>query len=236
MDDLQTNEAVIHRELAEREIRPRDRRDPLAEVCFNGYMYSREEATELKRRHDARIDALQISMKNEWMASEGGRLCMAFFQAFRAYKDYLEKNMLADYKARDLQENYYEEHELFRAAFATLDEYQQEQEQARSKNLEKAKKAARCQHLHANGEQCGSPRMRGRKLCYMHEQMEERPQKLDLGPLEDPDSIQVAIRKLQSAIIEGTLDSKQLGQLAYTIQLAAWNVTRTTDRRERVTS
>jgi hypothetical protein len=63
--------------------------------------------------------------------------------------------------------------------------------------------------------------------------VEARSQKLDLGPMEDPDSIQVAIRKLQGAIIERTLDNKQVGQLAYTIQLAAWNVTRTTDKRER---
>jgi hypothetical protein len=76
--------------------------------------------------------------------------------------------------------------------------------------------------------------VRGKKLCYMHERMEEaRTPKLDLGTMEDSDSIQVAIRKLQGAIIEGTLDNKQVGQLAYTIQLAAWNVTRTTDRRER---
>jgi hypothetical protein len=46
--------------------------------------------------------------------------------------------------------------------------------------------------------------------------------------MEDADSIQVGIRKLQAAIIDGKLDSKQIGHLAYTIQLAAWNVTRTT--------
>ncbi len=35
------------------------------------------------------------------------------------------------------------------------------------------------------------------------------------------------LKKLQGAIIEGTLDARQVGQLAYTIQLAAWNVGRT---------
>jgi hypothetical protein len=63
----------------------------------------------------------------------------------------------------------------------------------------------------------------------MHERMEEaKALKLDLGPMEDPDSIQVAIMKLQRTVIEGTLDTKKIGQLAYLIQLAAWNVTRTT--------
>ena len=61
----------------------------------------------------------------------------------------------------------------------------------------------------------------------MHERLEDRTVKLDLGPMEDADSIQVGIKKLQGAIIEGTLDPRQVGQLAYTIQLAAWNVGRT---------
>ncbi len=97
-----------------------------------------------------------------------------------------------------------------------------------NQNLEKAQKAARCRHVYLNGDQCGAPRVKGRKLCHMHERMEEaKTEKLDLGPIEDPDSIQVAIKRLQGAIIEGKLDHRQVGQLAYTIQMAAWNVTRT---------
>jgi hypothetical protein len=70
--------------------------------------------------------------------------------------------------------------------------------------------------------------VKGKKLCRMHERLEEATAvKLDLGPMEDPDSIQLGIKKLQGAIIDGKLDSKQIGHLAYTIQLAAWNVTRT---------
>ncbi len=45
--------------------------------------------------------------------------------------------------------------------------------------------------------------------------------------MEDPDSIQMGIQKLQAAIIDGKLEGKLVGQLAYTIQLAAWNVMRT---------
>jgi hypothetical protein len=64
----------------------------------------------------------------------------------------------------------------------------------------------------------------------MHDRLEEAKTEmlaLDLGPMEDADSIQMGIKKLQRAIIEGKLDHRQVGQLAYTIQLAAWNVTRT---------
>jgi hypothetical protein len=59
----------------------------------------------------------------------------------------------------------------------------------------------------------------------MHERVEEaKTAIMDLGPMEDADSIQMGIRKLQEAILEGKLTHRQL---AYTIQLAAWNVTRT---------
>jgi hypothetical protein len=62
----------------------------------------------------------------------------------------------------------------------------------------------------------------------MHERMEEaRAIKLDLGLMEDAESIQLAIMKLQRAVIDGTIDEKQSGRLAYLIQLAAWNVTHT---------
>jgi hypothetical protein len=70
--------------------------------------------------------------------------------------------------------------------------------------------------------------MKGKELCRMHERMEEaKALKLDLGPMEDPDSIQIAIKKLQAAVIDGVLDHKQVAALSYLIQLAAWNVTRT---------
>src|SRR5260221_11966801 len=85
-----------------------------------------------------------------------------------------------------------------------------------NQNLEKAQKAARCRHVYLNGDQCGAPRVKGRKLCHMHERMEEaKTEKLDLGPIEDPDSIQVAIKRLQGAIIEGKLDHRQVGEVAY---------------------
>ena len=121
---------------------------------------------------------------------------------------------------------------MFEECLQTMETRKREQEETLLRNLEKAQRAARCQHQFLNGEQCRAPRVRGKKLCRMHERMEEaKAVKLDLGPMEDADSIQVGIRKLQAAIIDGKLDTKQIGHLAYTIQLAAWNVTRTTSAR-----
>lgn len=214
------------------EIKSREKDDPLAQVCWHGpggeLLVSREEAAELTRRSQLRVDALRKKQKEEWLASSGGQLCMKFWNAFRAYQDFLQENPQARHMAMGWNNEYYDEHKLFEEGLKVMATYADERAETRRKSLEKAKKSARCQHLHVSGEQCGSPKMRGRKLCYMHERMEEaRSATLDLGPMEDPDSIQVAIRKLQSAIIEGKLGPRQVGQLAYTIQLAAWNVTRT---------
>src|SRR5262249_33497723 len=122
----------------------------------------------------------------------------------------------------------YEEHLLFKEGLSVLDDHRKERDEKLRRNLEKAQRAARCQHEYLSGEQCGAPRMKGKRLCRMHDRLEEaKAVKLDLGTMEDPDSIQLGIKKLQGAIIDGKLDSKQIGHLAYTIQLAAWNVTRT---------
>jgi hypothetical protein len=123
----------------------------------------------------------------------------------------------------------FDEHKLFEHGLRAVDEHRHERAEKLRKNLEKAQAAARCQHEHVNGNQCRAPRVKDGKLCHMHQRLEEaKSEKLDLGPMEDPDSIQVGIKKLQGAIIEGTLDARQVGQLAYTIQLAAWNVGRMT--------
>jgi hypothetical protein len=214
------------------EIKSREKGDPLAQVCWHGpggeLLVSREEAEELTRRAHLRADALKKQQKEKWLASAGGQLCMKFWNAFREYEDFLQENPQARHMARGWNNEYYDEHKLFEEGLKVMATYADERAETRRKSLEKAKKSARCQHLHVSGEQCGSPKMRGRKLCYMHERMEEaRNATLDLGPMEDADSIQMGIRKLQGAIIEGKIGPRQVGQLAYTIQLAAWNVTRT---------
>ena len=214
------------------EIKSREKDDPLAQVLWSGptgeFLVSCEEAEELTRRSQLRADALKKKQKEEWLASDGGQLCMKFWNAFREYQDFLQENPQARHMAMGWNNEYYDEHKLFEKGLKVMATYADERAETRRKSLEKAKKAARCEHLYVSGEQCGSPRIRGRKLCYMHERMEEaRSATLDLGPLEDPDSIQEAIRKLQGAIVEGKMSHRQMGQLAYTIQLAAWNVTRT---------
>jgi hypothetical protein len=166
--------------------------------------------------------------RQEWEQTGGGQLCLAFYDAFKTYKDYLETNGGEALRPSGPIKMKYEEHRVFEECLRTRESYKREREETLRRNLEKAQSAARCEHEFLSGERCRAPRVRDKQLCRMHEGMEEaKAVKLDLA-MEDPDSIQVGIRKLQAAIIDGKLDSKQIGHLAYTIQLAAWNVTRTT--------
>ncbi|HKV91559.1 MAG TPA: hypothetical protein VJW20_03305 [Candidatus Angelobacter sp.] len=222
--------------LPEREIEPREATDPKATVNILGLWYAPEEVEQVERQNAAREAAYEKEMKEKWLETTEGKLCMSFYEAFQQYRKYLEENPPARRRA-DGAEVDFEEHQLFEEGLRLLDDHRQEREEKLRRNLEKAQKAARCQHQYLNGKGCGAPRMKGQKLCRMHERMEEaKAVKLDLGPMEDPDSIQVGIKRLQRAIIDGKLDAKQIGHLAYTIQLAAWNVTRTTTANQNLTT
>jgi hypothetical protein len=222
--------------IEQREIKPRDPSDPLATDVYKGQFYSREERNELIQR-ESHAEAVKYD-RESWEKSEAGRLCIAFYDAFRAYEKYLQQFPHAVFnnfgKRRDDKE-----HMAFEQALKFMEQDRREREEKDRKNLEKAQRAARCRHVHANGDVCGAPRVRGKKLCHMHERMEDAKAEsenlaamLNGWSMEDPDSIQVAIQRLQRAIIGGKLTGTQVGQLAYTIQLASCNVTRTSLMRE----
>ena len=163
----------------------------------------------------------------EWSASEEGRLCREFYRAYTAYRDYLKRHRRQWREGNDKEVDF-TEHQLFQQAVKRMEEYQQERGERDRRNLEKAQQAARCEHMFLNGDQCGSPKMKDHTLCYMHAKNEEaKAVKLDLGPMEDPDSIQVAIKKLQAAVIDQTLTDKQIAQLTNLLNIGAWNVIRT---------
>ena len=175
---------------------------------------------------EAHAKAVEYNRKS-WEESEAGRLCIAFYDSFRAYEKYLQQfpHALFNHFGKRLD---FKEHLAFEQSLKFMEQDRRERAEKDRRNLEKAQRAARCQHTYVNGDECAAPRVRGKKLCHMHERMEQiKAERLDLGPMENPDSIQMGIQKLQAAIIDGKLDAKQVGQLAYTIQLAAWNVMRT---------
>src|SRR5512146_521771 len=178
-------------------IQPRDRNDPEATIKINGLYYARHEEEAVLQQMAEDMAERMGRAKERWSKTPGGRLCLEFYAKFMEYKKYLEEHPQAKW-GPDGPMDEFPEYKLFEHGLRLVGEYQRERAEVDRKNLERAKQAARCEHRHTDGAQCGSPKVKGTKLCYMHTQMEKaRAVKLDLGPMEDPDSIQVAIKKLQ---------------------------------------
>ena len=197
-------------------------------ISIDGKMcYTAEEARKARRERAEQRARFVRKLREDWLDTPQGRLCVEFYKKFREYEAYLaehpDAHPLTMFAGAD-----FHEHDAFKEVLRLVGESDRARAERDAINLRRAHLAARCRHHHADGRRCGSPRLRGKKLCYWHQRLEEaKALKVDLGPMEDPDSIQMAIMKLQRAVIDGSLDFRQTGQLAYTIQLAAWNVTRT---------
>ena len=83
------NENEMNTDIRTREIKPRERgKDPLATREWTNQWYSEEEYKELQRRY------IQAG-KDKWEQTEHGKLCLAFYEAFHAYRKYLEEHASA---------------------------------------------------------------------------------------------------------------------------------------------
>ena len=94
----------------------------------------------------------------------------------------------------------------------------------------------RCRHVKTNGTQCGSPALKGKELCYYHEQ--NRPREVELyldgerysdGSIvlpvfEDAHSIQTVIRQVVQLMLSRRIDRKDAGVLLYALQIASCNL------------
>jgi len=97
------------------------------------------------------------------------------------------------------------------------------------RNLERADAAPRCRWVKQDGTGCGSPQMRKHIYCYAHKQMmETRAQTLRLPALEDANAIQIAVMRVQTALIDDTISERKAGLLLYSLQLAMTNDVHTT--------
>jgi hypothetical protein len=113
------------------------------------------------------------------------------------------------------------------------------------------KKARQCEHIKTNGEFCGSPAMRGRNYCYFHltyigrrlraERVHAKAMAnavnasvvpLELPPLEDANSVQMALMQVIDAILHNRLDTKRAGLVLYALQTASSNLARTDLRQQ----
>jgi hypothetical protein len=94
----------------------------------------------------------------------------------------------------------------------------------------------RCQHIKVNGEQCGSPALRGNRLCFFHNRWRvehldfrggkpfEEVASMDFPVLEDANSIQVAVMQIMRLILAHQIDAKLAGLLLYALQTASANL------------
>lgn len=89
-----------------------------------------------------------------------------------------------------------------------------------------------CRHIFAGGRKCKAPALTGQPLCYFHHRAAGAKSALpqgvamqwEIGPLEDADTIQLALSQVLAAIANGQLDARRGGLLLYGLQVAAGNV------------
>jgi hypothetical protein len=96
-----------------------------------------------------------------------------------------------------------------------------------------------CRHIKTNGLQCKSPSLTEGDWCYFHNRLHQRHsgfrhtpatrnylipgQHIELSPLEDRESVQVALSLVINALATGQLETKRATALLYGLQLASIN-------------
>jgi hypothetical protein len=105
----------------------------------------------------------------------------------------------------------------------------------------------RCRHIKTNGTQCGSPALKGKELCYYHEQNKPREMELYLDGdrysdgsiimpvFEDAHSIQTVIRQVVHLMLSRRIDRKDAGTLLYALQIASGNLKRMQEEKAKPT-
>ncbi|MGH9555453.1 MAG: hypothetical protein ACRD2Y_06475 [Terriglobales bacterium] len=83
-----------------------------------------------------------------------------------------------------------------------------------------------CHYIKTDGRRCGSPALRQKRFCYFHYEVNRPTVLLGIPPLEDGDSIQLALTDLARALAEDRFDQKRATALAYILHIAAFNLKR----------
>ena len=84
--------------------------------------------------------------------------------------------------------------------------------------LKKANRAKRCSHVKFNGENCGSPALRGKQFCHFH--LEAHTPSIDIPVIEDLHSLQVAFTRLAHQVAANKIDAGQAKVLLQILQSA----------------
>ena len=88
-----------------------------------------------------------------------------------------------------------------------------------------------CQHRKQDGSRCGSPAMKGKRLCYFHhESRKTHPRRVaqpalpDFPLIEDGRSLQVALNQVMQGLLRGSIDHHTAGQVLCGLQMAVGQV------------
>jgi hypothetical protein len=169
---------------------------------LNGKELTQEEYEEYSKQKEAEKEREQ---------DEARRLIAALGDAYKSYQEFLAQHPDVHYMVRGEQA---QEHALL---------------QKLRQNLERADTAPRCEKVREDGTVCGCPKMRGYRYCYAHERMlQTQSQKLQLPALEDANAVQMAIMRVQKALIDDEISEKKAGLLLYSLQMASSNLKHTT--------
>ena len=89
----------------------------------------------------------------------------------------------------------------------------------------------KCQHRKHDGSRCGSPAMKGKRLCYFHEQSRKThprcvaaPVLPDFPVIEDPRSVQIALNQVFQALLRDSIDHRTAAQILCGLQMAVGQV------------
>src|SRR6267142_2358613 len=96
------------------------------------------------------------------------------------------------------------------------------------RDMDKANKAPRCQHIKANGVQCKSPAMRELPFCFFHEKFYNPPYDDSFPPLEDANSVQCAILQVLNLLKTKSITPLEARVMLYGLKAASINSRRTT--------
>jgi hypothetical protein len=175
----------------------------VAEWIIGGKRYNLEEYEEYQKQELKRWELDEAEVR---------RLVGAVGEAFTACEKYMEEHPRYPYGLKDsAQEREFKIYERLR------------------RNLERADNAPRCEKVREDGTVCGSPQMKGYRYCYAHERMlQMQSQELELPGQEDANGIQMAIMRVQKALIDDEISEKKAGLLLYSLQMASSNLKHTT--------
>jgi len=170
---------------------------------INGKKYDEAEYAEYKKQQ---LEQYNKAQEETW------RLINVLGEAFTACDKFIEEHPSSPYGVKsDTQAREHEIYERLRRSLGAAD------------------RAPRCEKVREDGTRCGSPQMKSYRYCYAHERMlQQQSQKLELPALEDANGIQMAIMRVQKALIDDEISEKKARLLLYSIHLASVNLKHTT--------